>query len=88
MLVTHPGMTVVANTFFDTTRAHVGLAGGRAVDCVCPEGLDSAAYYDFKGNMDVAGLEAIIAQVGADEVAGVVMTITNNTQASADAKPS
>ncbi len=79
LLVTHPGMTVVANTFFDTTRAHVGLAGGRAVDCVCPEGLDSAAYYDFKGNMDVAGLEAIIAQVGADEVAGVVMTITNNT---------
>ena len=60
VLVERRGQYVISNTFFDTTRAHVGLAGGRAVDCVCPEGLDSAAYYDFKGNMDVAGLEAII----------------------------
>lgn len=78
LLVT-PGQYVISNMFFDTTRAHVGLAGGRAIDCVCPEGLDSGAYFDFKGNMDVPGLEALIAEHGAENVAAIVMTITNNS---------
>lgn len=78
LLVT-PGQYVISNMFFDTTRAHVGLAGGRAVDCVCPEGLDSAAYYDFKGNMDVPRLERLIQEYGAENVAAIVMTITNNS---------
>ena len=62
LLVSRPGQLVVANTFFDTTRAHVGLAGGRPVDNVCSEGLDSAKVAPFKGNMDVAGLEKLIAE--------------------------
>ncbi|HBX81897.1 MAG: tryptophanase [Propionibacteriaceae bacterium] len=79
VLVERPGQTVIANTFFDTTRAHVGLAGGRPIDCVCPEGLDSALDAPFKGNMDIATLEATIADLGVDNVAGIVMTITNNS---------
>lgn len=79
LLVTAPGQYVISNMFFDTTRAHVGLAGGRAIDCVCPEGLDSATYYDFKGNMDVARLESLITEYGASNVAAIVMTITNNS---------
>jgi len=79
LLVTEPGQYVISNTFFDTTRAHVGLAGGRAVDCVCPEGLDSGTHHDFKGDMDVDRLEALIAQHGAANVAAIVMTITNNS---------
>ena len=78
-LIVTPGQYVISNMFFDTTRAHVGLAGGRAVDCVCPEGLDSATYFDFKGNMDVARLESLIAEHGAENVAAIVMTITNNS---------
>lgn len=79
LLVTRPGQYVISNMFFDTTRAHVGLAGGRAIDCVCPEGLDSGTYYDFKGNMDVARLESLITEHGAENVAAIVMTITNNS---------
>jgi len=79
LLVTTPGQYVISNMFFDTTRAHVGLAGGRAVDCVCPEGLDSAAHFDFKGNMDVPKLASLIEQYGAGNVAAIVMTITNNS---------
>jgi tryptophanase len=78
LLVT-PGQYVISNMFFDTTRAHVGLAGGRPVDCVCPEGLDSATYYDFKGNMDVPRLDSLIGEYGAENVAAIVMTITNNS---------
>lgn len=73
------GQYAISNMFFDTTRGHVGLAGGRAVDCVCKEGLDSSAYADFKGNMDVELLEAKINEFGKENVAVIVMTITNNS---------
>ncbi len=73
------GQYAISNMFFDTTRGHVGLAGGRAVDCVCKEGLDSAVYADFKGNMDVEQLEAKINEFGKENVAVIVMTITNNS---------
>lgn len=79
LLVTTPGQYVISNMFFDTTRAHVGLAGGRAVDCVCPQGMDSSTYFDFKGNMDVPKLETLITEYGAENVAAIVMTITNNS---------
>jgi len=78
ILVT-PGQYVVSNTFFDTTRGHVGLAGGRPVDLVCAEGLDTATYPDFKGNMDVAALSRFIDEQGAANIAAIVMTITNNS---------
>ncbi|MDR1264379.1 MAG: tryptophanase [Propionibacteriaceae bacterium] len=77
--LTQPGQYWLSNTFFDTTRGHVGLAGGRPVDLVCPEGLDTGAYADFKGNMDVAALRDFIVQHGVESIAGIVMTITNNT---------
>lgn len=79
ILVERPGQIVVSNTFFDTTRAHVGLAGGRPVDCVCPEGLDSSLEAPFKGNMDVPGLTKLIDEHGVENIAGIVMTITNNS---------
>jgi len=73
------GQYVISNMFFDTTRAHVGLAGGIAVDCICDEGLDSGKYYDFKGNMNTDKLEELIKEYKADNVAAIVMTITNNS---------
>lgn len=74
-----PGQYVVSNTFFDTTRGHVCLAGGIPVDLICPEGRDPAVYADFKGNMDIPALEAFIAEHGAQRIAAIVQTITNNT---------
>ena len=79
VLVERPGSYVISNTFFDTTRAHVVLAGGRPIDCVTPEGLDSLTEAPFKGNMDVAAMTAHIEELGAENVAGIVMTITNNS---------
>lgn len=38
---------------FDTTRAHVILAGARPIDCVIEEAKDPSHRCKFKGNMDV-----------------------------------
>ncbi len=69
----------IANMHFDTTRAHVELAGARAIDCVVPEALDTTKYYDFKGNMDVERLEQYIKDLGAENIGVIIMTITNNS---------
>lgn len=76
--ITTPGQYVVSNTLFDTTRGHVALAEGRDIDLPCAESRLPEVASDFKGNMDVAALEEFIAQHGADTIAAIVMTITNN----------
>jgi tryptophanase len=73
------GQFAISNMFFDTTRAHVGLAGGRAVDLICKEAFDLPTYAPFKGNMDVEKLDTYIKEVGAENVASITMTITNNS---------
>ena len=73
------GKYAISNMFFDTTRAHVILAGARPIDCVIPEAKDPMHRCKFKGNMDVEKLEAIIQEKGPENVGLVVMTITNNS---------
>jgi tryptophanase len=74
-----PGKYAISNMFFDTTRAHVELAGARAVDCVVEEARDPSLRAPFKGNMDLGKLEELIARFGAENVGLVVMTVTNNS---------
>ena len=69
----------ISNMHFDTTRAHVELAGARAIDCVVPEALDTTKYFDFKGNMDCKRLEQYIKELGAENIGVIIMTITNNS---------
>ena len=73
------GKYAIANMFFDTTRAHVEIAGARAIDCVVEEAKDPAIRAPFKGNMDVKKLEELINELGRENVGVVVMTITNNS---------
>jgi tryptophanase len=72
------GKVIPNNTHFDTTRANVEFTGAEAVDLVIPEGREPATVHPFKGNMDVAALEALLAD-RADDVPVVFMTITNNS---------
>ncbi len=73
-----PGRIVPNNTHFDTTRANVEFTGAEAVDLVIPEGREPATIHPFKGNMDVAALEALL-EARADDVPVVFVTITNNS---------
>jgi tryptophanase len=73
-----PGRVIPNNTHFDTTRANVEATGAEAVDLVIPEGLDPSAEHPFKGNMDLARLDALL-RAHADAVPAVFVTITNNS---------
>jgi tryptophanase len=73
-----PGKVIPNNTHFDTTRANVEYTGAEAVDLVIPEGRDPTALHPFKGNVDIAALEQLLADRSAD-VPVVFVTITNNS---------
>ncbi len=73
------GKFAISNMFFDTTRAHVELTGARCVDCVVAVAKDPSHRAPFKGNMDVEKLKKTIAELGAENVGLIVMTITNNS---------
>ncbi len=73
------GDVIPNNTHFDTTRANVEFTGAEAVDLVIPEGRQSQTKHPFKGNMDVAALQELIARVGPERIPLVMLTVTNNS---------
>jgi tryptophanase len=73
------GDMVPNNTHFDTTRANVESVGAEAVDLLLPEGRQPETRLPFKGNMDVAALEALIERVGRERIPLVMLTVTNNS---------
>jgi len=62
---------VPGNMYFTTTRLHQELAGGIFVDVIVDEAHDPNSLHPFKGNIDVARLEARIVREGASEIAYV-----------------
>ena len=73
-----PGQYVPGNMYFTTTRAHQELAGGIFADVIIDEAHDPGNLHPFKGNIDLAKLEALIAREGARQIAYVSLAGTVN----------
>jgi tyrosine phenol-lyase len=76
--VIKPGQYVPGNMYFTTTRLHQELAGGIFTDVIVDEAHDPQHRGDFKGNVDIAKLDALVARVGAAQVAYVSLAATVN----------
>jgi tryptophanase len=74
-----PGKVIPNNTHFDTTRANIEYTGAAAIDLPIPEGRQPSVRHPFKGNLDVAALDALLAEHGRSRVPVVLVTVTNNS---------
>ena len=74
-----PGKYFASNTFFDTTRANIEFSGAEAVDLLVEVGKHPEKRAPFKGNIDIAALEAFIKKTGKENIPLVVITVTNNS---------
>ena len=77
--VIDPGEIVPSNAHFDTTRAHIEVRGGVALDLGIEEALDPDADLPFKGDMDVDRLIELLDGPEGGRVSIVMLTLTNNT---------
>ncbi len=64
-----PGMIVPTNYHFTTTKAHITAQGGEVVELIEPSGLVVTSDDLFKGNVDVAAFEKLVAERGAENIA-------------------
>jgi tryptophanase len=69
----------ISNTHFDTTRANIEFSGAIAIDLPCEEAKNAGSEKPFKGNMDIQLLRQTISTYGANNIAAVILTVTNNS---------
>lgn len=67
-LMIKPGDCIPGNMYFTTTRLHQELAGGVFVDVIVDDAHEPANEHPFKGNVDIAKLDRVVRDVGAQRV--------------------
>ena len=77
-LLIKPGDHVPGNMYFTTTRLHQELAGGTFHDVIIDVAHDSQSEHPFKGNIDVAKLEALVMQHGSERIPYICVAATVN----------
>jgi tyrosine phenol-lyase len=77
LLIT-PGDHVPGNMYFTTTRLHQELAGATFHDVIIDAAHDAASEHPFKGDVDLARLDALRREVGAERIPYVSVAATVN----------
>ncbi|OQA94580.1 MAG: Tyrosine phenol-lyase [Bacteroidetes bacterium ADurb.Bin217] len=72
------GDIIPMNYHFTTTKAHMELNGGTIFEIFTDEGLVIKSSNPFKGNIDIAKLQSLITQYGAEKVAFIRMEASTN----------
>lgn len=72
------GQYVPGNMYFTTTRYHQEHNGGIFVDIIRDEAHDATIDLPFKGDIDLAKLQKIIDEQGAENIAYVCLAVTVN----------
>ncbi|MBS0384466.1 MAG: tyrosine phenol-lyase [Proteobacteria bacterium] len=67
-LLIKQGDFVPGNMYFTTTRLHQERAGGTFVDVIVEEAHDPTSEHPFKGDVDIAKLDRLVREVGADRI--------------------
>src|SRR5665647_3273110 len=73
-----PGDIIPGNMYFTTTRLHQELAGGSFVDVIIDEAHDPASEHPFKGDVDLAKLQKVIDEHGAEKIPYVCIATAVN----------
>ena len=73
------GQDVIGNMHFDTTMAHIALAGGVPVNLVHERAYDTLLEHPFKGDFDLEKLEKYIQDRKPENIAICIITITCNS---------
>ncbi|NTV23375.1 MAG: tryptophanase [Nanoarchaeota archaeon] len=73
-----PGQVVIMNYHFTTSKVHVLFAGGVVEELCLDEALKTESSHPFKGNMDIAKLNASIRKHGKEKIAFIRMEATTN----------
>ena len=76
--VIDPGEIVPSNAHFDTTRAHIEVRKGVALDLPVPGSLDPDLDEPFKGDMNTSALDGLLDGPEGERVSIVMLTVTNN----------
>ncbi len=63
-----PGDVIPGNMYFTTTRFHQEYAGGSFVDVIIDEAHQPASEHPFKGNIDLAKMQAVVDEYGAERI--------------------
>lgn len=77
-LLLKEGQVVLGNMNFNTSKAHIKINKGISMDLIRDNALDTSADEDFKGDLDTNQLLSYLKTNGPDNVAFILLTITNN----------
>lgn len=70
---------IPGNAHFDTTKGHIEFRKATAIDCTIDEAFDTSLDHPFKGNLDLAKLEAVYQRYPLNRIPMVIITVTCNT---------